>query len=453
MGSGASSFVPENDARYHISKVPVSVGPAQAIVLRRHLRSSMLSFARGLINSVEILSVDNDIAASDHMDYANAFMSRKSSSPATIPQLDIPEPPRVASPPPARNTGMRASAVMMAKFILDTVPDFKSYSDEDPTSEDLAMANTVRQLLSSPSKYLEFYTTVYEILYDSSTMRSFPIRTITFKNMFLSELMKLIVSEGSSKTSFADKVQNFGIKYKAEGIDIAECKRLHILQLNVFVCDCCCAGAKFFHLCSLLPLPLRATTCTQLLTPCPCSFCSSIHFKNTDGQFGEAIITAMRKVQKQDAALWPRVYSRFLRTLVPYMIVQISKAIIEVSANAVRMDLCVFYTVGVCSVQLCVKQHSTCSLLLCTLIQNTRYRRTLHCPAHILHRSSAPPLTHPHSCSTTLTCTARIILETAATHSPRSQTAPCPPHTRTPTRCRKSWPRPPPRTAVMDNVL
>lgn len=226
MGGGASTLGNKIGTIYQVPDEDINdslaVRPASKSIAQSRLRSMLFLFTKGIINSTKTLPV----GGSEYpglMQGAHAI-SKNGVGDQMVPKLEIPVPSDTPSPP-ARNAGMRASAVMMAKLILDTVPAFKSYTEEEPTTEDLAMANRVRLLLSSPSKYLEFYTTVYEILYDSSTMRSFPVRTITFKNTFLSELMKLIVTEGSCKASFADRVQLFGNRYKAEGIEVIECKK------------------------------------------------------------------------------------------------------------------------------------------------------------------------------------------------------------------------------------
>lgn len=303
MGSGVSS----DKAAYHhrgVSNVPVSVGPVHQILVRNGLRSLILSLTAGKVNKSKTYPVNDDIYCSD-LKAANTEVPHPIKDAShNVPQLEIPIVSEVPIVRHARNSGMRASAVMMAKLIHDTVPEYKSYTEEEPSADELAMANRVRLLLSAPSKYLEFYTTVYEILYDSSAMRSFPIRTITFKNTFLSELMKLIVTaEDNSKTSFAEKVQYFGTKYKNEGIEVMECK-IFALWYPLFL------FSSHHSKCILFNFLLAS-----------------------DGQFGQAIVTAMRKVEKQDQNLWPKVYSRFLRTLVPYMIIQTSKSIMEVSVH------------------------------------------------------------------------------------------------------------------------
>ena len=50
--------------------------------------------------------------------------------------------------------------------------------------------------------------------------------------------------------------------------------------------------------------------------------CHFLFFISTDGLFGEAIILAMRKIQKGlRFDLWPRAYSRFVRALLPAMLI------------------------------------------------------------------------------------------------------------------------------------
>jgi hypothetical protein len=125
---------------------------------------------------------------------------------------------------PKRNQGTRSSVTIMTRLVYDAIPDFVSYTIEDPSGTDLEVANAARLMLVSPANYLEFYTTVYESLYDASLKRTFPIRTITFKNDFLSELMKMIVLEGSSPADYSAQIAKFGTKYCKEGIDVMECE-------------------------------------------------------------------------------------------------------------------------------------------------------------------------------------------------------------------------------------
>lgn len=195
-------------------------------------------------------------------------------------------------------TNTRTSATkLMTRLVYETIPDFLSYTVEDPSGTDLEAANSARLMLVTPANYLEFYTTVYESLYDASTKHTFPIRTITFKNDFLSELMKMIVLEGESLTAYSTQVAKFGVKYAKEGIDIIECK---------------------------LKASMHATFFCHLLFALLISRCLSPHSSVTfsDGMFGEAIILAMRKIKKgQRLDLWPRAYSRFVRALVPAMII------------------------------------------------------------------------------------------------------------------------------------
>lgn len=124
-----------------------------------------------------------------------------------------------------KSTQMRASVLLMTKLIADMVPHFKSYTVEDPNKDELETAARNRQLLSHQESYLEFYTTVYKHLYDAGgSSLAFTSKTISFKNSFLTELMRLVVFEGSHKASFSERVRYFGAKHKANGISIPDCK-------------------------------------------------------------------------------------------------------------------------------------------------------------------------------------------------------------------------------------
>lgn len=157
----------------------------------------------------------------------------------------------------------KMNAALMTRLVHETIPDFVNYTVEDPTGSDLEMANAARLLLVSPNNYMEFYTTVYENLHDASAKYSFSNHTIIFKNDFLTELMRMVVMEASSKMEYSNLVAKFGHKYSKENIELVEY-----------------------------------------------------------GLFGEAIILAMRKIQKGlRFDLWPRAYSRFVRALLPAMLI------------------------------------------------------------------------------------------------------------------------------------
>mmetsp|Transcript_33441 Transcript_33441/g.66366 ORF Transcript_33441/g.66366 Transcript_33441/m.66366 type:complete len:320 (+) Transcript_33441:140-1099(+) len=164
---------------------------------------------------------------------------------------------------------VRASVRLMSKLIRDAVPKFKSYTIEDPTKSDLDAANDARQLLTEPENYLQFYTTLYKYLYDyGGTGMAFSTRTISFKNGFFLELIKLIVFEGSNKATFSERVRYFGEKHRSSGV--------HMVDYGVI---------------------------------------------------GEAIVRGMRAVQNSyEDNLWSKVYSRFLRSLIPSMMMIMADA-------------------------------------------------------------------------------------------------------------------------------
>lgn len=129
------------------------------------------------------------------------------------------------APQGGKSTQMRASVLLMTKLIADMVPHFKSYTMDDPNKDELETAARNRQLLSHQESYLEFYTTVYKHLYDAGGgSLAFTSKTISFKNSFLAELMRLVVFEGSHKASFSERVRYFGSKHKANGINIPDCE-------------------------------------------------------------------------------------------------------------------------------------------------------------------------------------------------------------------------------------
>lgn len=140
---------------------------------------------------------------------------------------DVEEIPAIAEPEKKSGgpTETRASIVLMSKIIRDAVPKFKSYTIEDPTKSDLDTANDARQMLTKPEHYLQFYTILYKYLYDfGGTCMSFSKKTISFKNGFFLELIKLIVFEGSNKATFSERVRYFGHKHISSGVQLADCK-------------------------------------------------------------------------------------------------------------------------------------------------------------------------------------------------------------------------------------
>lgn len=122
------------------------------------------------------------------------------------------------------STATKLNNALMKRLVYETIPDFLSYTTEDPTGSDLEAANAARLMLVSPNHYLEFYTTVYENLHDASAKYSFSIRTIIFKNDFLTELMRMVVLETPSKVEYSTIVAKFGRKYRQENIALVECK-------------------------------------------------------------------------------------------------------------------------------------------------------------------------------------------------------------------------------------
>jgi hypothetical protein len=132
---------------------------------------------------------------------------------------------KVVALPPKRSAPLRASVMLMAKLVTETVPAFVSYTMDDPSMDDLVAANQERMLLSAPENYLQFYSTVYRLLYDTGNhVMPLTSKTISFKNSFLSELLRLLVFEGSSKASFSERVQHFGAKHREHGVLVASCK-------------------------------------------------------------------------------------------------------------------------------------------------------------------------------------------------------------------------------------
>ena len=119
---------------------------------------------------------------------------------------------------------LRASIAILAEVVTKSLPDFKSYTTADPTTGEMVAARRALQLLLRPACYLEFYNSVYAYVYAGNGELPFSNQTISFKNSFLLELMRLLVFEGSAKSTFSELVRDFGEKYWDSGVLTAYCK-------------------------------------------------------------------------------------------------------------------------------------------------------------------------------------------------------------------------------------
>ena len=209
MGSGASSLSDDEGSKYNRELYAPKPDPDA-----KGKKSGVCGRSRGVFTASKV--------ASDDTTMSDSYQHRGIDVNAHANTSDI----RLFNMNEEDDEGnARTSATkLMTRLVYETIPDFLSYTVEDPSGTDLETANSARLMLVTPANYLEFYTTVYESLYDASSKHTFPIRTITFKNDFLSELMKMIVLEGESLTFYAAQVAKFGVKYSKEGIDIIECE-------------------------------------------------------------------------------------------------------------------------------------------------------------------------------------------------------------------------------------
>lgn len=209
MGSGASSLSDDEGAKYNRELYAPKPDPNAKVK-----STGVFGRSKGTFTASKVASDDTTI--NDSYQHRGIDLNGQTSS-SDIRLFNINDEGGGSNAAPS-------STKLMTRLVYETIPDFLSYTVEDPSGTDLETANSARLMLVTPANYLEFYTTVYESLYDASTKHTFPIRTITFKNDFLSELMKMIVLEGESPTFYATQVAKFGAKYAKEGIDIVECK-------------------------------------------------------------------------------------------------------------------------------------------------------------------------------------------------------------------------------------
>eukprot|EP01032_Pedospumella_encystans_P009419 gene9419-11083_t len=244
MGSGASTLHEEDTKRDVVRELYAPKPDLSSGKIKKKSRLPLKVISLGFIN-----------------DDTSATLSQRSNS--IDSNVAAVRPFQLSEDSASISTATKLNTALMKRLVYETVPDFLSYTVDDPTGSDLEAANAARQMLVSPNNYLEFYTTVYENLHDASAKYSFSIRTIMFKNDFLTELMRMVVLESPSKVEYSTMVAKFGLKYSQENIELVEY-----------------------------------------------------------GLFGEAIILAMRKIQKGlRFDLWPRAYSRFVRALLPAMLI------------------------------------------------------------------------------------------------------------------------------------
>jgi len=205
MGSGASTLHDEDTKRDYVRELYAPKPDLSGGKIKKKSRIPLKVISLGFMNdetsttlSQRSNSIDSNVAA------VRPFqLSEDSASISNATKLNM---------------------ALMKRLVYETVPDFLSYTTEDPTGSDLEAANAARQMLVSPNNYLEFYTTVYENLHDASAKYSFSIRTIMFKNDFLTELMRMVVLESPSKVEYSTIVAKFGLKYSQENIELVECK-------------------------------------------------------------------------------------------------------------------------------------------------------------------------------------------------------------------------------------
>mmetsp|Transcript_30829 Transcript_30829/g.52855 ORF Transcript_30829/g.52855 Transcript_30829/m.52855 type:complete len:376 (-) Transcript_30829:646-1773(-) len=244
MGSGASTLHDEDTKRDVVRELYAPKPDLSSGKIKKKSRLPLKVISLGFIND----------------DTSTTLSQRSNSIDSNVAAV---RPFQLSEDSASISTATKLNTALMKRLVYETVPDFLSYTVDDPTGSDLEAANAARQMLVSPNNYLEFYTTVYENLHDASAKYSFSIRTIMFKNDFLTELMRMVVLESPSKVEYSTMVAKFGLKYSQENIELVEY-----------------------------------------------------------GLFGEAIILAMRKIQKGlRFDLWPRAYSRFVRALLPAMLI------------------------------------------------------------------------------------------------------------------------------------
>ena len=205
MGSGASTLQEEDTKRDVVRELYAPKPDLSSGKIKKKSRLPLKVISLGFIN-----------------DDTSATLSQRSNS--IDSNVAAVRPFQLSEDSASVSTATKLNTALMKKLVYETIPDFLSYTVDDPTGSDLEAANAARQMLVSPNNYLEFYTTVYENLHDASAKYSFSIRTIMFKNDFLTELMRMVVLESPSKVEYSTMVAKFGLKYSQENIELVECK-------------------------------------------------------------------------------------------------------------------------------------------------------------------------------------------------------------------------------------
>ena len=110
------------------------------------------------------------------------------------------------------------------KFIMTAVyPHLKSYTWEDPSTEDLLISDHVRSGLNTIPLLLQFDETFYGIL--EKTGLSFPTKSFCFKKQFLKELLSFITDPAEKNPDLYEFQSKLFVKrYSFEDIAIEDCK-------------------------------------------------------------------------------------------------------------------------------------------------------------------------------------------------------------------------------------
>lgn len=142
------------------------------------------------------------------------------------------------------------------KFIMTAVyPHLKSYTWEDPSTEDLLISDHVRSGLNTIPLLLQFDETFYGIL--EKTGLSFPTKSFCFKKQFLKELLSFITDPAEKNPDLYEFQSKLFVKrYSFEDIAIEDY-----------------------------------------------------------GQLGEALVQTMSLMDGSDGQRWGRLYSRFVRAI------------------------------------------------------------------------------------------------------------------------------------------
>ena len=187
-----------------------------------------------------------------------------------------------------RNSPLRASVLLMAELIGDTLPAIRSsYMVDEPSYADIEIGINEVKLLKEPKNFSDLHKIIHEQLaLEEPTQNSFVTVDLLCQHEFLYEKLNLLVNHGSQKANFNDEVNKFVDKYQGKGILPTDCK--YLLLLLFFFC-----------------FSAHNSICYCL-----------------DGTVGKALIKAIEQVlQSSSKPLWSKLYSRLARCLVPAIII------------------------------------------------------------------------------------------------------------------------------------